>query len=52
MWKMENVVDGPGPFGLARLSINLLNGGVIIRATHSYLKWLIIIIYDIGRGER
>jgi hypothetical protein len=38
---MENVVDGPGPLGLSRLSINLLNWEVIISATHS-IKLLII----------
>jgi hypothetical protein len=37
MWNMENVVDGPGPLGLARLSINLLNWEVIISA-HTLFK--------------
>jgi hypothetical protein len=30
---MENVVDGPGPLGLARLSIDLFNWEVIMSAT-------------------
>ena len=56
MWNMENVVDGPGAFSLAKLSMNFLKSAVChgqFIAHTSILKRVTIIIYhSLQKKER